>query len=140
MSNDVPVHLLRSPTRFAINTLSLRFGLPNDPNMQDWQWEVADAARIDEFLCAYESGELSDDELFTLMETILQSFEELRSSSDPRWQRVLDILDRNVDLHAYSIWYWSALDAEESKEQFWVSPFLRPVLARHRSRLEKPPG
>jgi hypothetical protein len=50
-------------------------------------------------LCSYESGELSDDERFTLMETILQSFEDLklfegRPDPDSRWQRVLEILDR----------------------------------------------
>jgi hypothetical protein len=148
MSNDMPEHLRRHPTRSAINALSLRFGLPNDPHMQDWEWEVADAERIDEFLSAYESGELSDDERFTLMETILQSFEDLqlfedRPDPDCRWQRILEILDQNIDLHAHSVWYWSALDAEDPddpEQQFWATPFIRTILARHRSRLEKPRG
>jgi hypothetical protein len=118
---------------------------PFDASEQDWEWEVADAERIDEFLSAYESGELSDDERFTLMETILQSFEDLklfegRPDPDPRWQRVLEILDQNIDLHAHSVWYWSALDAEDPDDpelQFWVTPFVRIILAKHRSRLEK---
>ncbi len=116
--------------------------------MQDWQWEVADAARIDEFLSAYESGDLSDDERFTLMETILQSFEDLqlfedRPDPDSRWQRVLEILDQNIDLHAHSVWYWSVLDAEDPddpEQQFWATPFVRTILAKHRSRLEQPPS
>ena len=45
--------------------------------MQDWEWEVASPERIDEFLAAYEGGELTDDERFTLMETLLQSFEDV---------------------------------------------------------------
>ncbi|HVZ37577.1 MAG TPA: hypothetical protein VG963_34385, partial [Polyangiaceae bacterium] len=59
--------------------------------MQDWAWEVADPDRIDEFLAAYEAGDLSDDERFTLMETMLQSFENLPGplDSDPRWSRLL---------------------------------------------------
>lgn len=140
--SDVPEHLWRFPTRSAVDALSLRFGLRNDPGMQDWQYEVADPARIDEFLCAYESGELSEDERFTLMGTILQSFEELRPrpDPDPRWQRVLELLDKNIDLHAYSVWYWSVLDAENPEEQFWATTFLRAILARHRSRLEKIQG
>jgi hypothetical protein len=56
--------------------------LESCPHMQDWEWEVADSERINEFPSAYESGELSDDERFTLMETILQSFEDLQLFDD----------------------------------------------------------
>ncbi|NPU12768.1 hypothetical protein HL667_03270 [Bradyrhizobium sp. 83012] len=115
--------------------------------MQDWEWEVADPTRIDEFLSAYESGELSEDERFVLMETIIQSFEDLQRlekhpDPDQRWQRVLVILDRNIDLHAHTVWYWSLLDAadfSDPEQQFWATPFVRAILARHRTRLEKPP-
>ncbi|WP_456715262.1 hypothetical protein [Bradyrhizobium sp. USDA 4353] len=115
--------------------------------MQDWEWEVADPTRIDEFLSAYESGELSEDERFVLMETIIQSFEDLQRlgnhpDPDERWQRVVDILDRNIDLHAHTVWYRSVLDAEDfndPEQQFWATPFARAILAKHRARLEKPP-
>ncbi|UFZ05675.1 hypothetical protein LQG66_05000 [Bradyrhizobium ontarionense] len=145
--SSLPDHLRRYPTREAVNALCRRFGFPYHPQMQDWEWEVADAMRIDEFLSAYESGELSEDERFVLMETILQSFEDLRfledrPDPDPRWQRVLDILDRNIDLHAHTVWYWSVLDAEDfddPEQQFWVTPFVRVILAKHRSRLERAP-
>ncbi|BBB62899.1 hypothetical protein UNDKW_4626 [Undibacterium sp. KW1] len=60
-------HLYRFPTRAAIDALAIRFNLPNTKNMQDWEYEVADANRIDEFLVAYDSGELREDEKFTLM-------------------------------------------------------------------------
>ena len=108
--------------------------------MQDWEWEVADPSRIDEFLAAYESGELSEDERFTLMETIFQSFEELPDSigSDPRWAQVLDILDSHFELHAYSIWYWSDLENENGEDSWRVTPFLRQVLAKHQRILELP--
>ena len=100
--------------------------------MQDWEWEVADSSRIDEFLSAYTSGELDEDERFTIMETLLQSFEEstFDLSSDARWRTILASLETHIDLHAYSIWYWSGLDSER------VTPHLREILARHRSRLE----
>lgn len=139
---SVPEHLWRFPTRAAIDALANRFGLPNHPGMQDWEFQVADPARIDEFLRAYESEDLSDDERFTLMEIILESFEDLglsRTERDPRWERVLEILDRNIDLHASSVWYRSLLeeDSEDSEELFCVTPFLRDILAKHRSRLER---
>jgi len=136
---SVPEHLWRFPTAAAVDSLARRFGLPNDPSMQDWPWVVADAHRLDEFLAAYEYGGLSDDERFTLMEIILQSFEDLATSTgfDPRWDRALDTIDRNIDLHASSVWYWSALETDDQRELWLVTPSLRSILQKHRGRLEK---
>ena len=73
---SVPEHLWRFPTRTAIASLATRFGLPNTLEMQDWEWEVADYERIDEFLDTYETEDVTEDELFVLMEMLLQSFSE----------------------------------------------------------------
>jgi hypothetical protein len=75
----VPEHLWRFPTEQAIASLAARFDLPNESYMQDWEWEVADPERIDEYITVYNSGELNDDERFTLMETIVQL-----TSQEPR--------------------------------------------------------
>lgn len=133
---SAPSHILRYPTREAIQRLAARFSLPIDPYSQDWEYEVADPDRIDEFLAAYESGDLSEDEKFTLMQTILESFEEMAHgggdlSSDARLQRTLAIIEENLPLHAYSIWYWSCPEAETPEEMFYVSPFIRKILAAH---------
>jgi hypothetical protein len=103
--------------------------------MQDWEWEVADPKRIDEFLRAYEGGELSDDERFTLMETILQSFEDLSRTleADKRWLQVLALLEANIQLHIYTVWYWADL---ENDTTWKVAPFLRQILEKHRGRFE----
>ena len=137
---SIPQHLWRFPTRKAIDSLAARFGLPNSPEMQDWEWEVADPARIDEFLSAYSGGDLDDDERFTIMETLLQSFEAstFELSSDSRWERVLSELEKHIDLHAYTVWYWSCLDTEDVEGWFRLTPHLRRILARHRTRLEQP--
>jgi hypothetical protein len=34
-------------------SLATRFGLPYHDDMQDWEWEVADSARFEEFLATY---------------------------------------------------------------------------------------
>jgi len=104
--------------------------------MQDWEWEVADPERIDEFLAAYEIGSLTEDERFTLMETIIQSFEDLDDSfhADSRWERVLEILEGNVELHIYSIWYWADL---ENDCTWRVTPSLRTILQRHRKEFAR---
>ena len=135
---DVPEHLLRFPTRAAIDALAKRFGLANEPGMQDWEYQVADPDRIDEFVAAYESGELSEDERFTLMETIIQSFEDLPGplEADPRWFRLIGILEDNVRFHGCTIWYWSALDQDDLDECWRVTPFMRSLLEKHRTLLE----
>jgi hypothetical protein len=108
--------------------------------MQDWQWEVSDATRLDEFLQAYESCDLNDDERFVLMEIILQSFEDRGKALaiDPRWYRVLELIDRKIDLHAHSVWYWSAMETEDVNDQWVVSPYLRRILDKHFDRLQGP--
>ena len=135
----VPEHLWRFDTAAAVDSLARRFCLPNDPRMQDWPWEVADPKRLDEFLAAYDDGGISDDERFTLMEIVIQSFEDLGPAiaTDPRWGRTLEAIDRSIALHAHSVWYWSAVDSEAPEEQWLVTPFLRKILDRHRDRLER---
>lgn len=132
---ELPEVLWRFPTREAIDKLAHRFNLPNEPNMQDWEWEVADPQRINEFLAAYISEELTDNEKFTLMEIILQSFEDLNEplESDSRWDKVLTILDQNIALHLNSVYYWSALDTKDQEEQWRVTPFLRLIIEKHRA-------
>lgn len=131
---ELPEVLWRFPTREAIDKLAHRFNLPNEPSMQDWEWEVADPQRINEFLATYISEDLTNDEKFTLIEIILQSFEDLDEplESDSRWDKVLTILDQNIALHLYSVYYWSALDKDEGN-QWRLTPFLRPIIEKHRA-------
>lgn len=107
--------------------------------MQDWEWEVADPARIKEFIAAYNDGSLSEDERFTLMETIIQSFAEtclpLETNSD--WRQTLSAIEQDISLHIYSVWYWSHLDAPDEEDLWNVTPFMRRLLDRHRPSFEK---
>lgn len=100
--------------------------------MQDWEWEIADATRVGEFLDVYESGTLSEDERFSLMEIILQSVEESPGSLDlnKEWLRTLRLLDENFVTHRYSIWYWANPSAKDSDEQWRVTPSMRALLSR----------
>lgn len=124
--------LLRFPTSAAITRLAEHFGLPYDPTMQDWPWEVADPTRLDEFLQAYADGDFTEDERFVLMEMILQCCEDLddRLPSDPRWGRVLALLETHLELHASSVYYWADGD------NFTIAADVRRLLGRHRDRLE----
>ena len=136
---EIPQSLWRFSKKEAIDNLAARFGLPNEPGMQDWQWEVADNDRIDEFLAAYKSGELSDDERHTLMETIIQSFgwNEIEQPS-LRWQETLNLIEHNIELHIYTVCYWACLDCE-LEDAFEAAPSMRAILNRHRARFDFPP-
>ncbi len=67
-------YFMLHPKAHAINALAKRFDLPNEPSMQDWEYEVADAQRINEFLIAYTEKTTSEDEKFVLMEMLIESF------------------------------------------------------------------
>lgn len=104
--------------------------------MQDWEYEVGDARRLDDFIAAYQSGDLDEDERFTLMAMILASLDDLgeAASADVRWDTVRGLLEANIALHAYSIWYWAS--AESALEDAWyIAPLVRPVLERCRAAI-----
>lgn len=50
---------LNFPSTEARRALAKRFDLPYADEMQDWEWEIADASRFEEFSAAYSLAELS---------------------------------------------------------------------------------
>jgi len=123
----------RYPTRAALDSLSARFGLRNEPGMQDWEYEVADAARTEEFLRALETEHLTDDERFTLSETVMECFEDLARagtdlSTSPQWHRFGRLLRARPSLHAQTLCYW-ALVGSSLEDAWYVSPLVRPLWA-----------
>src|SRR5438876_493 len=97
----------RYPTAAAIERLTEMLHLP--PGGQDWEIETADAARVGEFLDAYEAGGLDDDERFALMAMIVASYDDRLSESRPRdylpWQRIRRHLWERFDLHGFTVQY-----------------------------------
>ena len=123
-------------TAASIDSLAERFGLPNDPDMQDWPFQVADPGRIGEFMAAFEDFEGEPDIRYTLMDLLLQSFEELEGElgTNESWRKIVTRLDRDFAIHAYQVWYWSALDLD--LDDAWrVSAFLREIWHRRKSEL-----
>ncbi|MBC3919940.1 hypothetical protein H8L32_20890 [Undibacterium sp. CY18W] len=140
-------HLYRFPTRAAIDALAIRFNLPNTKDMQDWEYEVADANRIAEFLAAYDSGELSEDEKFTLVAILFESFwdalDEGRSFlNSASWKHFLDLLEQDIQIHIYLVWYWSSVnkpeaDIDNPDYMFSISPLIRPLLLQHQGKFAR---
>lgn len=140
---EIPERLWRFSMSDAQDKLAARFDLPNEEWMQDWEYIVSDFARIDEFMAAYSSGELSDDEKFSLMELIIDSFWISGGIETNRslWIQVLGFIENNIELHFYSVCYWASLDhqRDELELAFDAAPFMRAILNRHRTRFDFPP-
>lgn len=116
---------IRYPVRAAIDSLSKRLNLPNYEHMQDWEYEVADIERIDDFLNAYDLIDITEDERFLLIEMLFQSFGEVNDlEKDTRWHRTLSLVENNLDLHAQTVLYW-ANGAEPLEDSWNITTFVR---------------
>lgn len=134
---NVPEQLWRYPTLAAIDALTARFGFRDESGMAEWEYGVSDPNRIEEFLDAYESGELTEDERFSLMKTIIESFEEtLMGSSEasgqpmtenPLWQRIHALLEKDIAVHIGTVWSWACL-GYTLEDSWWVAPSMRKIL------------
>jgi hypothetical protein len=106
-------------------SLAAKFDLSYHDNMQDWEWEVADSSRFEEFLATYHSSSLSDDEKFSLMEILIQCVEDLglSSNADLAWGKLKPLLLDASWLHGSSIEYWARHgenDLESSRKTFAI--------------------
>ncbi|MFC3803465.1 hypothetical protein [Cohnella sp. GCM10012308] len=117
-------------TRQAIESLNEKLRLPKvDQNSQDWEYEVADSNRVNEFISFYETAVLDQDEKFALMNLIISSFDDaLREAKDHdgTWDRIKNHLARDLVLHRNTILYWS-LEEEEPENCFYITPYMRQI-------------
>lgn len=123
MSNISPRH----PDSAARRSLATRLDLPYSDDMQDWEWEVADSARFEEFLVMYHSTDLNDDERFSLMEILIQCVDDLGLSSQAvsAWTKIEPLLVHDSRLHGSTIEYWSRFGETDLESLFNVSPQMR---------------
>ncbi|WP_146151785.1 hypothetical protein [Ahniella affigens] len=115
-------------TQAARQALAARFDLPCSVAMQDWEWEVADPDRFEEFLKAY-TPELPVDQRLALMEILVQCVEDSDSEAKLAtcWQRIKPLLEKNFNLHAETIQYWACLEAGQLDEMWRISILMRQV-------------
>ncbi|GGF27349.1 hypothetical protein GCM10011383_43770 [Hymenobacter cavernae] len=97
--------------------------------MQDWPWEVADAACVEEYLQLY--ARAGDTERIVLMEMLLQAATEQRTPQKRRvaWAKIEALLTQNADLHAATAHYW-CLWGYEGKG-FHITPHVRAWWIAH---------
>jgi len=101
-----------------------------EPFMQDWDIELADAARVEEFCDVYERQFWAEQEKSDLMRLIVASYDDaLREGKveNQMWERISHLLKRDYDLHKDTIQYWSLMDEEDEENLFPATSFVREV-------------
>ncbi len=111
----------------AIVRLTVKLRLRVTEGGRDWELEAADPTRTAEFLHAYETRELDDDERYYLLELIIASFDlHMRSHRDDRMTaRVRRHVVAAFDEHRHSVRYWARLD--EPERGWAITPLMREI-------------
>lgn len=82
-----------------------------------------------EYLAAYESGYLSEDQEFLLMQMI-QCIED--EPEKTHLNSVLRLLEENIEIHLSTAWYWSCIGSE--MDEAWdIAPAMRDILLSNRA-------
>ncbi|MGQ7887487.1 hypothetical protein [Paenibacillus violae] len=99
------------------------------PFTQDWEYEVADDTRINEFLSFYESSSLNEEEKFALMIIIIGSINDAIEKTDvdeSLLRKAKELLLKDIVIHTNTILYWS-LENQDLEDCFAITPFIRCV-------------
>jgi len=97
------------PNQKTRKKLAIKLNLEFNENMQDWEWEISDSSRIDEFITEYDNHNSSQTEKQTLMEIILDSLNEMgniNNNFNKHLNSILVRLKKNAEIHRGTIEYW----------------------------------
>ncbi|WP_367330220.1 hypothetical protein [Sphingobacterium multivorum] len=114
----------------AITELSNKLFLPINGSEQDWDVEMADSNRIDEFIDFYKNNKLSTDEKLAMMSLILASYDDLLNDNDllvdSRWDKIRSILEMDKIYFIDLINYWSLINVVDD-DLFKITPLIRKI-------------
>lgn len=110
-----------------IEQLSKELSLPFKGVEQDWDIELSDYKRVDEFISYYNENDLSDELKYAAMSIILASYDDFLNEKeldrDYRWYEIKEILKSEEVLFRGLIEYW-AIDSE-IENVFRITPLIR---------------
>ena len=98
-----------------------------DKHDQDWTYTIVESDRIEEYIQAYDTKITNEDTKFSLMEMIIQSLTEQEDKKlmEEKWKLVKPILNKDFDLHEYTIYYWCCWDNDNIDDCWEVTPLIR---------------
>jgi hypothetical protein len=114
-----------------IEQLSKDLSLPYMGFEQDWDVELADKNRVDEFIFFYNENDLSAEMKYATMSIILASYDDFLNDKelyrDYRWYEIEKILKSEKEVFRDLIEYWT-IDSEV-ENAFRITPLLREAKA-----------
>ena len=110
------------------------FGYKIDIHDQDWTYTIVEPDRIDEYIQAYDTKITNEDTKFSLMKMIIQSLTEQENEKlmKEKWKLVKPILNKDFDLHEYTIYYWCSWDNENIDDCWEVTPLMREFWVKNK--------
>lgn len=115
----------------AIEKLSSDLKLnKGDQYTQDWEYEVSEMNKINEFIEYYKNTELNSIEKRILINIILESYNDYvgERGEDSYYSEILNqILKKDFILYKDIIQYWSC-EGEELIDAFYLTPLMRKII------------
>ncbi|MBW3518534.1 hypothetical protein [Flavobacterium sp. NKUCC04_CG] len=114
-----------------IEPLSKELLLPYTGIEQDWDIEMADSSRIDEFIKFYKDRSLCDNQKVALMSLILSSYDDFLNNNnlevDKRWNEIKSIIKSERLIFVDLVEYWSLSNEIVQDNFFRITPLLRKL-------------
>ncbi|UTA66459.1 hypothetical protein [Emticicia sp. 21SJ11W-3] len=114
-----------------VEQLSKELSLPYTGIEQDWDIEMANSNRINDFLNFYHQNDLSADKRVAVMSLTLVSYEDYLNEYDldidDRWNEIKLILESKRMIFIDLIDYWSLNNEIREDNLFRITPFMRNV-------------
>lgn len=121
------MHILK---RKAVDLISQKLKLPVTGTEQDWDIELADPTRIDEFITLFkQDSSLDNEQKYTLMALILASYEDALQEGNPlndTWEYVKKTLKNDLT-YSDLVEYWSLPTETDEDNFFGLTPFIRSL-------------
>lgn len=115
----------------TLKKLSENLSLPYTGTEQDWELEMTDASRIDEFIDYYLTNALNEEEKYALISLIIASYDDVLSfgkiNADQNWLKIKAMLEKDRKLFADLIDYWKLEDETDDDNVFTITPLIRTI-------------
>lgn len=124
---------LKYPSRETISKLTKELKLEgNNEFTQDWEYEVANANQLPEYISYYKTNQLNNNEKATLMRIILEAYDDytiLNYSDDRYSEDIEEIIEADYSVHEETIKYW-ACEIPDFEGGFAITSFIREIKDR----------
>lgn len=120
-----------SLTKEVIKSISQKLSLPFTGIEQDWEVELADSARVEEFIIFYKNEKLISAEKKVLMSLIFASYDDLLTEreidSDALWAEITSLINEDRSLFTELLDYWRLEGEEVPENYFKITPLIREI-------------